>query len=195
MNYKKNSQQLHFDQILDEYRSAYHSRGSNHYKHKLIYSKIVPLIREKWPNGCQILEVACGSGENKSSATTTASQSVLNRIETFKPAEQKKETYDYNLADNNPLPKSMADVLVYDIWMTMTRKIQVQGVNQSNLTISNVLEVLNYYKNNASSNLIGFRPYTNSSFIKSLNNDEINELAKEIVVHIKERGVWEKPKQ
>ena len=64
MNYKKNSQQLHFDQILDEYRSAYHSRGSNHYKHKLIYSKIVPLIREKWPNGCQILEVACGSGEN-----------------------------------------------------------------------------------------------------------------------------------
>ena len=55
---------MHFDQILDEYRSQYHSRGATHYKHKLIYSKIVPLIREKYPNGCDILEVACGSGEN-----------------------------------------------------------------------------------------------------------------------------------
>jgi hypothetical protein len=122
-------------------------------------------------------------------------ESVLNRIETFKPTEQKKETYDYNLASNTPLPKSMEGVLVYDIWLTMTRVIKVQSINQSNLTINNVLEVLNYYKKNDWNKLIGFRPYTNSSFIKSLNKDEINVLANEIVIHVNEKGVWEKPKQ
>jgi hypothetical protein len=143
---------------------------------------------------------SCSPGENNSVDTTnsnssTNNESVLNKIETFKPKEDKKESYDYNLTDGNPLPKRMVDVFVYDIWLTMTRKMQIQGINQSNLTINNVLDVLNYYKNNDWTMLIGFRPYTNSSFIKSLNNDEMNQLSKEIIAHIKENGVWEKPKK
>ncbi len=121
-------------------------------------------------------------------------KSVLNDIETFKAPNQITETYDYNLKNNKPLPNNFSDVLVYDIWLTITNKMESRGIAKNNLPKDIIMQAINIYKNSDWKELIGLRPYTNSSFIKSLKEDELDILADNILVHIKQNGIWEKPK-
>lgn len=121
---------------------------------------------------------------------------VLETIETYKaPKVNLKygEPYDNKLKNNSPLPQKLTDVLVYDVWLTLTRTIGLKGISPSSVTKEEVMQGLIYYKNNQWENVIGLRPYTNSEFIKTLSQKDLDVLAINIVFHLKKFGVWQNP--
>jgi hypothetical protein len=127
-----------------------------------------------------------------------SNKNVLQNIVTYKVVNISKtlgEPYDNKLKDNKPLPKSLTDVLVYDIWLTMTKTLELEGISYSNVKKEDILKGLAVYKDKDWKNVIGLRPFTHTSFIKSLSSEDIEILAENIETHIKTNGVWEKPIQ
>lgn len=126
-----------------------------------------------------------------------SNKNILLEIENFKPTVNPDnnivETYDYRLKNGTPLPKKLTDVLAYDVWLILTETIQLKGISPSNIKKEEILKVLEIYKNEDYTKIIGFRPYTHSSFVKSLSSDDILILSENIESHIKDNGIWEKP--
>jgi hypothetical protein len=121
---------------------------------------------------------------------------VLETIETYKAPKinlKYGESYDNKLKNNSPLPQKLTDVLVYDVWLTLTRTLGFKGISPSSVTKDEVMQGLIYYKNNQWESVIGLRPYTNSEFIKTLSQKDLEVLAKNIVLHLKKFGVWKNP--
>jgi len=125
-------------------------------------------------------------------------KNVLENIENYKAptiASKFGEPYDNKLKDNKPLPKKLTDVLVYDVWLILTKTLELKGISPSNIKKEDILKGLEVYRNKDWNDVIGLRPYTHSTFIKSLSNDDLLILAENIETHIKENGIWEKPIQ
>lgn len=125
-------------------------------------------------------------------------KNVLENIETYKAPSITNtlgEPYDNKLKENKPLPKKLTDVLVYDVWITLTKTLELKGISPSNIKKEDILKGLEVYRNKDWKDVIGFRPYTHSTFIKSLSSEDLEILAENIENHIKENGIWEKPIQ
>ncbi|MBI9041251.1 hypothetical protein [Lutibacter sp.] len=126
-----------------------------------------------------------------------SNKNILLKIENFKASANSDnsiiETYDYRLKNSTPLPNKLTDVFAYDVWLILTNTIQLKGISPSNIKKEDILKVFEIYKNEDYKKIIGFRPYTQSSFVKSLNNDDLLILSENLESHIRENGIWEKP--
>jgi hypothetical protein len=122
------------------------------------------------------------------------SSPVLPRIETYKaPAFPKSdaldmEAYDLRLKDHDPIPPTLADVLVCDVWQRVTMDLKLRQ-SPKEASEDTIRRGINVYLERDWRQIAGYRPWTHWNFIRGLNESQRALLAKEITAHIKEHGV------
>ncbi|MFL6274197.1 MAG: hypothetical protein ACJ74G_03225 [Blastocatellia bacterium] len=123
-----------------------------------------------------------------------ATYPVLSRIETYKAppypknASDDREPYDYRIRDRNPVPATLPDVLVCDIWQRITKDLKLK-VSPKEVSEERISQAMNIYLTRNWRSLAGYRPWTHWNFIRGLNVAEREALAKEITEYIKKNGV------
>lgn len=120
---------------------------------------------------------------------------VLSRIEKYKaPAFPRsggmidRETYDYRIRSREPVPATLTDVLVCDIWQRMTMDLKLSP-NPKAVSEETVRRAMNVYLTKRWNDIAGYRPWTHSNFIRGLNESERQALAKDVARYIAENGV------
>lgn len=121
--------------------------------------------------------------------------SVLRSIESYTPppypASQylDRETYDYRLRHGTPVPATLADTLVNDVWQRMQMDIDLKGAALLPVTSDNVRKAIRVYLDRAWTRIAGLRPWTHWHFIRDLTVDERSRLADEIAAYTNRHGV------
>jgi hypothetical protein len=125
---------------------------------------------------------------------STATTPVLPLIETYKAPPYPKtsflegETYYYRKKSGEPLPPTLTDTLVCDVWqrVTIDLKLTIAPKEASEKTILSAFDV---YLQRKWDDIAGYRPWTHWNFIRGLKESQRNALAKEIVAYINQNGV------
>ena len=141
-----------------------------------------------------LLLVSLACGQSTPAAQSPATAPVLPRIEKYKAPPYPKsaylqgETYDYRIKTGSPLPPTLTDILICDVWqrVTMDLKLTISPKEVSETVIKQALEV---YLHRDWNDIAGYRPWTHSHFIRGLKDAQRDLLAKEIVAYINEKGV------
>lgn len=129
-----------------------------------------------------------------SPAPVSAPQPILPRIEKYKAPPYPKsvylsgETYDYRIKSRSPLPPTLTDIFVCDIWqrVTMDLKLKITPEQVSEEVIKQAFDV---YLTRKWDDIAGYRPWTYWNFIRSLKEPQRDSLAKELVEYISKNGV------
>ncbi len=125
------------------------------------------------------------------------SVSILRRIETYKapayPTERSgglldRETYDYRVSNRTPVPPTLTDTLVCDLWLVMKRNFQ-ESPSPAEVTEAQLSRVIGIYVSQSSFEIPGYRPWTHWNFIRGLSIEEREKLVKEILFYVSRRGV------
>ena len=116
---------------------------------------------------------------------------ILPTIETYKaPAIPKdKETYDHRKSGNKPVPPTLTDTFICDIWQRMNMDLNLQGITKNHVSEDNVKQALNVYVERDWNNIAGYRPWTHLNFVRSLSPQDREILAKEVVKYMEANGV------
>jgi hypothetical protein len=120
---------------------------------------------------------------------------VLPRIESYRAPSFPRhdsieaETYDYRLKFGVAVPPTLVDVLVCDLWRTIHDSPSGKELQPQNVTARDVLAAIHEYLNTPWIHLAGYRPWTHSNFFKSLEPEEIQIIALEIVDYIRRFGI------
>jgi len=131
----------------------------------------------------------------KSSAQSPAQPTaVLPRIEKYKAPPYPKsgfldrETYDYRRASKEPVPPTLTDVLICDIWqrLTLDLKMKIKAEDVSEALIKQAMQI---YLDRRADDIAGYRPWTHWNFIRRLTAPQRETLAQEVVAYIKQNGV------
>ena len=131
------------------------------------------------------------------SCSINSEEDILVQIETYaappypKSEYINKETYDYRIKSNNPVPPTLTDVFICDIWKRMVVDLDIIGLSFFNVKEEKILKALRIYKEKSYNNIAGYRPYTHSYFINSLNESELKILSRNIAEYIHKNGVKE----
>lgn len=143
-----------------------------------------------------LLLLCCNSNfaQTKPSAQSAWAGQVLPLIEKYKaPAYPKtlyldRETYDYRISSHRPVPETLTDVFICDVWqrvdMDLKSKITPQEVSEELIK-----QALNVYLEKKFEDLAGYRPWTHWNFIRSLKQPQRDALVTEITDYIKKNGV------
>jgi hypothetical protein len=142
---------------------------------------------------CALL--ACAAlGQAPRPALAQNSQGALLRIEKYKapkyPASLHldRETYDYRIRDQRPVPATLTDVFICDIWQRVEMDLK-RSLKPEDVTDEIIARALKVYLERHHDNIAGYRPWTHWNFIRKLSEPERQELAAEIVSYIKKNGV------
>ena len=146
-----------------------------------------------------IILIACVSALNamaqKPSAPAPAQTTgVLPRIEKYKAPPYPKsgfldrETYDYRRASKEPVPPTLTDTFICDIWqrLTLDLKLKVKAEDASEALIKQAMQI---YLDRRADDIAGYRPWTHWNFIRRLTAPQRDMLAQEVVAYIKQNGV------
>lgn len=131
------------------------------------------------------------SKADKQPASTSV---VLSLIEKYKappfPKTQyiDRETYDYRLRSRTPVPPTLTDVLVCDVWQRLTADLKLSP-SQADVSEAMVKRAMAVYLTKPWADIAGYRPWTHWNFIRGLKESERDRLAKEIADYIKKNGV------
>ncbi|HKQ06982.1 MAG TPA: hypothetical protein VJ464_17765 [Blastocatellia bacterium] len=123
-----------------------------------------------------------------------ATYPVLSRIGTYKAppypknAYTDRETYDYRIHYKAPVPATLPDVLVCDIWQRITQDLKL-NVSPKDVSEATISEAMNIYLKRDWRPIAGYRPWTHWNFIRGLDAAEREALAKEITEYIEKNGV------
>lgn len=123
------------------------------------------------------------------------SENVLSKIETYKsppyPISKNidRETYDYRTKTQSTVPPTLTDVFICDLWQRMTMDLELRGISIYRVSEEDVQRALNIYLYKNWEEISGFRPWTHSNFIRSLNENQRKILAKEVVEYMSKNGV------
>ncbi len=117
-----------------------------------------------------------------------SSKSILSNIITYSaPSDESfNETYEFRASSNKSVPPTLIDTFICDVWQRLDFDL---NKNLKNITINDIRDALAIYLNRSAYEIAGYRPWTHSCFIKSLDSDEIRVLAQEIFEYEKEYGV------
>ena len=154
------------------------------------------LIINLLTNVCCTLFLAASPALAQSSHASPPSRmsGVLPLIEKYKAPPFPKssyidrETYDYRIQSRRPVPPSLTDVFVCDIWQRVTRELKLT-ITPHDVSEEVVKQAMNVYLEKDWSDIAGYRPWTHWNFIRSLKAPQRNELAKEIAAYINKYGV------
>lgn len=134
------------------------------------------------------------SAQTKPSAQSAPAGEVLSRIEKYKAPRYPvtsyldRETYDYRISSHRPVPETLTDVFICDVWqrvdMDLKSKVTPQEVSEDLIK-----QALNVYMEKKYEDIAGYRPWTHWNFIRGLKPSERDVLAREIADYIKKNGV------
>lgn len=134
------------------------------------------------------------SAQTKPSAQSGSVGQVLPLIEKYKappyPRDQylDRETYDYRISSHRPVPATLTDVFICDVWqrvdMDLKSKIGPQEVSEDIIK-----QAMNVYLEKRYEDIAGYRPWTHWNFIRGLKQSQRDVLAREITDYIKKNGV------
>jgi len=133
-------------------------------------------------------------GQSTPAAQTASSYPVLRRIEKYKAPPYPRsgfldrETYGFRRKTGEPVPATLTDVLICDVWqrVTMDLKLSLDPSAVSEETINQAMQV---YLSRRWEDIAGYRPWTHWNFIRGLRPAQRERLAKEIVDYIRKNGI------
>lgn len=125
---------------------------------------------------------------------STSPQKILPLIKKYKAPPYPRslyligETYDYRIKSKSPLPATLTDTFVCDIWqrVTMDLKLKITPEQVSEEVIKQAMDV---YLTRKWDDIAGYRPWTHWNFIRRLKVPQRDSLAKELVEYISKNGV------
>lgn len=143
---------------------------------------------------CLLLCSSSISAQTKPSAQSDSASQVLSLIEKYKAprypsnAYLDRETYDYRISSHRPVPDTLTDVFICDVWqrvdMDLKSKISPQEVSEDIIK-----QALNVYLEKRYEDIAGYRPWTHWNFIRSLKQSQRDVLVREVTDYIKKNGV------
>jgi hypothetical protein len=134
-------------------------------------------------------------------AKVKAQYPILARIESFdatKGGKVKKpttETYEFRVGTGSPNPPSLVDCLTSDLQVLYNQKDKFslaglsEEVTSKSLPATAAAQLLNIYVTYSYSDIPGYRPWSNSQFLKSLTSAERSQLAKELEGYVNVYGI------
>jgi hypothetical protein len=133
-------------------------------------------------------------GQSAPPAQSASSYQVLPLIEKYqappypRDAFLDRETYGYRIKSGRPVPATLTDVLICDVWqrVTMDLKLKVTAKEVSEETIK---QAMNVYLTRRWEDIAGYRPWTHWNFIRGLKEPQRDQLAKEIAEYIEKNGI------
>lgn len=138
--------------------------------------------------------VFTGVARTEPSTQQTTSYPILTTITKFKappyPDPHERETYDYRIKYKKPIPPTLLDVMVCDVWAQFENPLNIK-VEPKTATPANIKQSLNVYLTHKWDDIIGYRPWTHQQFIRGLKPAQRDQLAKEIVDYAAKNGVKE----
>jgi len=124
---------------------------------------------------------------------TPSSEDILKRIATYTPPPYPdgylKETYDYRLESKEPVPPTLTDTYICDMWQRINMDLKITGITPAQVSQENILDAFNVYMTRNWENIAGYRPWAHWNFIRSLNDSERLKLAQQTVDYMKMNGV------
>jgi len=119
-------------------------------------------------------------------------EDVLKRIKTYQappcPSDL-KETYEYRISSNEPVPPTLTDTYMCDMYQRITMDLKITSITPSQVSEENILNAFNIYLTQDWVNIAGYRPWTHWNFVRSLDGSERLKLAQQTVSYMKENGV------
>jgi hypothetical protein len=120
-------------------------------------------------------------------------EDILEMIDTYKapplPEGSLHETYDFRLQYKEPVPATLTDVFICDIWQRITMDLKIAGSRPNEVSEETILMAFNVYMTRYWETIAGYRPWTHWNFIRSLNESERVKLAKQTVNYMHSKGV------
>lgn len=141
-----------------------------------------------------LLSAGAAFGQTPKAAQTAPSTVVLSRIEKYKappyPVSRflKQETYDYRRKSGRPVPATLTDILICDIWQRVTMDLKLE-VNPRAISEETIQQAMKVYLTRRWDDIAGYRPWTHWNFIRELQEPERERLAKEIAEYIHKNGI------
>ena len=126
---------------------------------------------------------------------TSSKRGVLNLIEAYKAppfprrGTQDWETYDHRILHGAPVPETLTDTFVWDLWQIMIMDLGLTGVKPHQVTEGNVMKALNAYLTKDWTEFAGYRPWTHMNFVKSLSGEQRSSLCKEVAEYMSKSGI------
>ncbi|HKY05819.1 MAG TPA: rhodanese-like domain-containing protein [Blastocatellia bacterium] len=140
------------------------------------------------------LELTAASTQATRSASPASATGVLPLIEKYKaPAYPRsayldRETYDYRRGSGRPVPATLTDVLVCDLWQRVTLDLKLE-TKPGQVSDDVIRRGVNVYLERGWQDIAGYRPWTHWNFIRRLKEPQRDALVKEITEYIKTNGV------
>ena len=131
--------------------------------------------------------------------SSTDDGSILHKIETYKAPPYpnsgfiSKETYDYRIESNTPVPPTLTDAFICDIWQRIKMDLKKTDLNPFKVDEETVMKAFDVYLKTGWSDIAGYRPWTLWNFIRGLSDEERKKLAGEVVAYMSVNGVKDVP--
>ncbi len=129
----------------------------------------------------------------------TNQRGVLRLIEKYKAPPYprsmflNKETYGYRRASGAPVPPTLTDTFICDIWQRITVDLKVEGIDPRKVEAGQVMQALNIYLTKNWDDIAGYRPWTHWNFVRKLTSVQRRTLAEEVVQYMSVNGVKDVP--
>lgn len=133
-------------------------------------------------------------GQSAPPAQSASAYRVLPLIEKYKAPRYpttlylEGETYDYRIKSGRPLPPTLTDILICDVWQRVTMDLKLK-VTPKEVSEGNIKQAMNVYLVRRWDDIAGYRPWTHWNFIRGLKEPQRDTLAKEIADYISKNGV------
>ncbi len=140
------------------------------------------------------IQVSFGQSTVPGRPAPASSTEILPRLEKYKAPPYPKsayldrETYDYRNLSIKPVPATLTDVFICDIWQRLTVDLKLT-LRPEQVTEEQINQALGIYLTRKADDIAGYRPWTHWNFIRSLKDPERTRLARATVAYIKRHGV------
>lgn len=122
---------------------------------------------------------------------------LLASIERYDPTNNGKikkpfpETYDYRITSGASLPPTLIDCFITDLMMLYKKDGSTEALSEKNIPANAAMQAMNVYRAKEASDVIGYRPYTHWSFVRSLTAEQQKTLAGEVSAYAAAYGIEE----
>ncbi len=107
------------------------------------------------------------------------------------PFEVTKETYDYRKEYGKTVPPTLTDAFIVDLWQRITKDLAIPEITVSGISEDQVTWAMNIYLQRDWRKIAGYRPWTHWNFIRSLDRQQRDRLAKDVAAYLHEQGIKE----
>lgn len=121
-------------------------------------------------------------------------RSILEAIDAYQAppyprnAQLSQETYGYRIDSGAPLPPTLVDTFICDLWQRVYLDLKVPQP-PTECTHELIAQGMTIYLTRGWRNIAGFRPWTHWNYIRGLSDNEREKLAKEATHYILAHGV------